>query len=204
MEYLDTVQNKRQATQENSKQKAFVDSISLVSSDIRDLLASLETSGAKKLDKRVVDAISSLSSIIEALNSVKIENDSEVKDALANIANILGNLDVRPIVNVPKAQVTVNEKEVNFDPLIKALNKPEVKDDDPLVGYKAQDINGDDPHVQYVGFVNAKGNWYIIENSDTTNSLRYVFGKDNYTEAFNNVTKLRYRLFSEAYSEVKA
>jgi len=200
MQYLETVKSKRQASEDTNKQKAFVDSIGLVSSDIRELLASLETSGAKKLDKRVVDAISSLASIVEALNAVKIENDADVKLALGEIASILKNMDMKPVVRVDAPKITLNEKEVNFDPLLKALNRETVSDDDPLVGYKAQDINNDDPHVQYIGFVNSKGNWYIIENNETTSSLRYVFGKDKYSEAFKNITKLRYKLFSEAFN----
>lgn len=204
MNYLDTIKDKRQGKQEADSQQDFVDSIKSVSSDVRELLASLETSGAKKLDKRVVEAISSLASLVEALKSVRVENDTETKEALANIADILGRINVQPIVNVKAPQVTVQEREISFDPLIEALSKPQVRDDDPLVGYKAQDINNNDPHTQYVGFVNSKGNWYIIENNDEENSLRYVFGKKGYSTAFKNAPKLNYKLYSEAVNATKA
>lgn len=198
MDYKDVIKGKRLAKIDADKQDTFIGSITAVSSDIRELLGALETSGAKKLDKQVIDAISSLKLIVEALNSVRIESDDDVKERLGEIADILQKMNIRPVVNVSPAQVTVNEKEVNFDPLIKALSKPEAKDDDPLVGYKAQDIDNTDPHIQYVGFINSKGNWYIIENDDNSNSLRYVFGDKGYAKAFNDASKLNYKLFSEA------
>ncbi len=204
MDYLDTIKNKRQDTVEAGKQQSYTDSLNAVSVDIRTLLASLETSGAKKLDKQVVSAISSLASIVETLKTVKISNDEETKHILSQIVRSLDKIDVRPVVNVKAPQVNVTEQKLNLDPLIKALERPEVADDDPLVGYKAQDINNDDPHTQYVGFVNARGNWYIIENNDESNSLRYVFGEGNYSVAFKAATKLNYRLYSEAVNATKA
>lgn len=203
MAYLDTINEKRQEKSKADEQRAFVDSISAVSTDVRELLASLETSGAKKLDKKVVDAISALGTLVEALKTVKIENDSDTKEALANIAGILSRINVQPIVNVEAPQVTVQERKIDFDPLIEALNKPETSDDDPLVRYKAQDINNDDPHTQYVGFINPEGEWYIIENNDESNSLRYVFGKKGYIRAFKDASKLNYKLYSEAINATK-
>ena len=204
MSYLETIKTKRQGKLDSDKEQAFTDSLEGVSADIRVLLASLETSGAKKLDKQVVDAISTLGTIVQALSTLKVESDSEVKDTLKTIADSLSNLDVRPVVNVPKAQVTVQERKIDFDPLINALNKEPAKetDDDPLAGYKAQDINNDDPNIQYVGFVNAQGNWYIIQNDDS--SLRYKFGSKGYTRAFKDCAKLSYKLYSEAIGETKA
>ena len=204
MDYLETIKTKRQGKLDSDKEQAFTDSLGELSSDIRVLLASLETSGAKKLDRQVVEAISSLGTIVEALSTLKVESDSEVKETLRTIATNLGNLDIRPVVNVPKAQVTVQEREIDFDPLINALNKEPTKetDDDPLAGYKAQDINNDDPNIQYVGFVNAQGNWYIIQNDDS--SLRYKFGVKGYTKAFKDCAKLSYKLYSEAIGEIKA
>lgn len=198
MDYTETIKSKRLAKLESDKQSAFVNSIEQVSSDIRQLLSSLETSGAKKLDTKVVEAISSLSSIVDAIKLVKIDSDDEVKNALKTIASILNGLDVRPIVNVPQPKVIVNEKKIDFDPIVNAINNKPLPNDDPLSGYKAQDIGGTDPHVQYIGFVNSKGNWYIIENDDTSNSLRYVFGIKNYKTSFANASKLNYKLFNEA------
>lgn len=201
MSYLDTIQAKKQARRDDDEKKAYNDSLNSVSEDIRTLLASLETSGAKKLDKQVVDAISSLGAIVAALNGLKVDGDDETKQTLNRIADILSRLDVRPVVNVPKAQVTINERDIDFDPLIQSLNAKEVPDDDPLIQYKAQDINDDDPNIQYVGFVNPEGNWYIIENSGS--SLRYKFGKKGYINAFKDAAKLSYKLYSEAIREVK-
>lgn len=203
MPYLDTIKEKRQGEADASSQQAFVNSITQVSADIRELLASLETSGAKKLDTKVVEAIGSLNSIVGALQNVVVREDQDMKAALANIADILETMDIKPIVNVKAPQVTVQERKIDFDPLIAALNSESSSDDDPLATYKAQDINSDDPHVQYVGFVNPSGNWYIIENNDITNSLRYKFGKKGYAKAFKDAAKLNYKLYSEAIREIK-
>lgn len=205
MAYLENIKEKRLSQAELKKQQDFINSLSSVSTDVRELLASLETSGAKKLDKKVVDAIASLGSIVEAIKQVTIANDDEVKAALKTIAVILKGMDIRPMV-------TVNEKNVDFDPLIQAIERSsqkvepekELTDDDPLAGYKAQDINDDDPHTQYVGFVRADGAWYIIENNDTTNTLRYKFGIKNYSRNFKDCNKLSYKLYSEAINEVSA
>lgn len=204
MSYLDTIQAKKQAEKEDAEKQAFNDSLSGVSTDIRTLLASLETSGAKKLDAQVVKAIASLGSIVQAIQTLRVENDEESKELLKDIADTLSRLNVNPVVNVPKAQVTVQERKIDFDPLIKVLtkDKEETSDDDSLACYKAQDINNDDPNTQYVGFVNPEGNWYIIENSG--DSLRYVFGKKDYATAFKNASKQSYRLYSEALNETKA
>ena len=206
MSYLDDIEAKRQGKKDDDDKQAFTDSLDGVSTDIRTLLASLETSGAKKLDAQVVNAIASLGSIVQAIQALRIENDEESKEVLREIAETLSSLNVSPIVNVPKAQITVQERNIDFDPLIKALDKKEEveTDDDPLAGYKAQDINSDDPHVQYVGFINPQGSWYIIENNDTTNTLRYKFGKKGYSTAFKNMTKHNYKLYSEAIREVTA
>ena len=201
MSYLDTIQAKKQAKRDEDDKNAYNESLNSVSSDIRTLLASLETSGAKKLDKQVVEAISSLGKIVATINTVKIESDTETRFTLKRIADILSNLNVNPVVNVPKAEVTVQEREINFDPLLERLSTPETSDDDPLIDYKAQDISNDDPNTQYVGFVNSKGNWYIIENTDS--SLRYKFGNKGYLAAFKNAPKHNYKLYSEAISEIK-
>jgi hypothetical protein len=199
---ISRIKEKRHSQADAKEKQALVDSLESVSSDVRELLASLETSGAKKLDKQVVEAISALSSIVGAIKQVRISNDSETKQALADIANILKGINLSPVINVPAPKVTVQERKIDFDPLINALNKEVPLDDDPLSGYKAQDINNDDPNIQYVGFINSTGEWYIIENNDS--SLRYKFGKKNYLEAFKDCAKQSYKLYSEAVNEVKA
>jgi hypothetical protein len=199
---ISRIKEKRLSQADSKEKKALVDSLESVGSDVRELLASLETSGTKKLDKQVVDAISTLGSIVGAIKLVRISNDSETKQALADISNILKGINFSPVINVSAPKVTVQERDIDFNPLINALNKEVPSDDDPLSGYKAQDINNDDPNIQYVGFVNSAGEWYIIENSDS--SLRYKFGKSKYLSAFKDCAKQSYKLYSEAINEVKA
>lgn len=196
MDYKDVIKDKRLAKTEQDKQEAFINSIKDVSNDIRDLLSSLETSGAKKLDKQVISAISALGSIVNSLQSIKLDSDDEVKEILRAIGSIIQNIEVKPVVNVQPAKITIQERELDLKPITDALKK------DPLPitlsDYKAQDINNSDPHTQYVGFVNQNGEWYIIENSENDNSLRYIFGEKNYTSNFKKASTLNYRLYNEA------
>lgn len=200
MNYLDKISDKRQKTVdtqlESDKLQVFTD----LSDGIKEVFSTLEKTGAKKLDKQVVDAINKLESIVESIASIKVTSDSDIKDALISLASAMQSIKVQPVVNVPAPQVTVNEKEVDFKPIIDALGNQKyvAPTGDPLSEYKAQDINNDDPHRQYVGFVNPKGNWYIIENDETNNSLRYVFGTKNYLKAMQKPAKLNYRLYSDA------
>lgn len=63
--------------------------------------------------------------------------------------------------------------------------------------YRAQDLtDGDD--VQYVGFVNPDGKWYIIENKIKENTMRYVFGSSGYASAFKRAATFEYNLLNEA------
>jgi hypothetical protein len=201
MGYLEEIDAKRQQKTDTSRQDDFLSSLSAVSSDIRELLASLEVSGAKKLERQVVESIASLQSIVKELKSVRVQGDSETMDILRSVVSSIERLNVRPIVNVPKTQVTV--KEPDFAPIIKAI-QPVKQEGNPLAGYVAQDINDDDPHTQYIGFVKADGGWYIIENNDTTNTLRYKFGTKGYAQSFKNAKKLNYMLYSEAINEVSS
>lgn len=107
--------------------------------------------------------------------------------------------EITQAVRSKRLETTVNVPETDFDPVVKAIKGQKLPKNDPLSFYKAQDINNNDPNLQYVGFVNPEGGWYIIENSG--DAIRYVFGKTGYAQAFKDATKLNYRLYSEAIRE---
>lgn len=111
-------------------------------------------------------------------------------------AAVLRMSDRQPVVNVPKT-------ELNFKPVVDAI-KAQSNKEDPNVfdDFKAQDITGDDS-FQYVGFVDPKGRWYIIENDISGGSLRYKFGKKNYATAWKNHSGQSYKLLNEAISEIQ-
>jgi hypothetical protein len=118
---ISRIKDKRQAQTDAKEKQALVDSLESVSSDVRELLASLETSGAKKLDRQVVSSIAYLGSLVEAIRTIKISNDDETKKALREIANILEKINVQPVVKVSPTPVNITEKEVDFKPVVDAI-----------------------------------------------------------------------------------
>jgi hypothetical protein len=67
-----------------------------------------------------------------------------------------------------------------------------------LDSYRAQDLDEMEPGVQYVGFINPRGAWYIIKNNEEQNTLRYAFGNDSYEKFWPQASKLDYKLLNEA------
>lgn len=200
MDYLKTL-DKKKLDQSEAKDKAVsLKALNDLGEDIRTLLSSLEKTGAKTLDKDFVAAVKGLEKVAKSLSSIKVTSDEDIKQAIIGLTHVLANLDVKPQVHVAPAKVTVNEREIDFKPLIKEINKP-VKTSS-LSEYKAQDINDEDPSIQYIGFVNPQGSWYIIENNLLDSSLRYKFGKSGYSTAWQKPQQHKYRLLNEAYSEI--
>lgn len=204
MNYLEKVSEKRADKQSNQHKQAVLNAFTGLSKDIRTLLDSLETTGAKKLDKDFIDAVKGLEKVVGSLQSVKITSDDDIKTALARLDTAFSNLNVRPVVNIPAPKVEVKEREIDFKPLIDKLNTP-VKVQSETVDYRAQDLDeNSDPNIQYVGFVNANGGWYIIENDTLQATLRYKFGKRGYSKGWESRTGHSYKLYNEALSEVQA
>lgn len=69
---------------------------------------------------------------------------------------------------------------------------------DELSGYRAHDLDNASGGKQYVGFMNEAGKWYIMENDDQNNTLRYYFGKGSYERAWDDRNGHSYKRLSEA------
>lgn len=206
MHYQETIKTKRGEAAEKQEKQASLDAFEDLATSIKTLLDSLETTGVKKLDKEYIQAVKRLETIYKGISAIIVTSDQDIKKALRTLTIAFNNLDVRPVVNVPQPQVTVQEREIDFKPLISELNKTGKSGKTllTLADYKAQDISDLDPSVQYVGFVNPLGGWYIIENNLLENSLRYKFGKKGYRKAWEKPQDHRYRLLNEALNEVQA
>ncbi len=136
-----------------------------------------------------------LEQLTKAVNNTTTGNRSNNSDLIKAIQRI----DLKPIVNLPAPMVNVEAKDIDFSPLQDTIREyftpPETKLD--LNNYRAQDIK-DSGDMQYVGFVNPKGNWYIIENDIKKNSMRYLFGSGDYTKHFKKASSYAYKLLNEA------
>lgn len=203
-DYLSKIKAGREESSRKKEDDEKLEAFTSLATEIRTLLGSLEKTGAKKLDKSLVDAIAKLDTIAKSMKEVRVTSDSDIKNALIIMARAIQGIEIKPVVNVPQAKVEVKEREIDFTPLIKKINKA----DNPqktlltLADYKAQDINEDDPNIQYIGFVNPRGGWYIIENNTLDNSLRYKFGKDKYPKAWRKPAEHKFKLLNEALNEV--
>lgn len=119
--------------------------------------------------------------------------------AFLRIQKAIENIQVAPVVNVPAPNVKVDVPKLDLSSITETLQAyiPVKEEKIDLECYRAQDITEVDGR-QYVGFVNAEGAWYIIENDMAANSLRYVFGASGYAKAFNKASGYEYRLLNEA------
>lgn len=197
MEYLDKIKQKKIDLKDEFQKAKQTSSTNALYQEVRNLLKSLETTGAKSLDKDFIKAVERLSDISENLKTVKVTSDSDIKELLASLATVLSQLELRPVINVKSPEINIPETKIDFNPILKKM-KPE-----KVLEYKAQDMDSlSDPNIQYIGFINSSGGWYIIENNTFDDSLRYKFGKKGYTEAWQTRLKHVYKLYNEALNEV--
>lgn len=109
-----------------------------------------------------------------------------------------------PVVTVEAPQVTVQERKIDFSPVIKAiesLKQAETKEDDDTIDlddYKASDIKDSGKNLQYIGFIHPSGAWYIIENNIKDDTMRYLFGTTDYTSHFQSAASYEYKVLNEA------
>lgn len=176
------------------------------------------------LGDKLTAAITSIETAIKSLDSSSADSDQLAalhklqgifdgyfkrvgKDTDSIVAAIRA-LDVAPVVQAPVVNVpapVVQVPPVDLTGVERAIERAATPEDttapDPcdLSRYRAQDLtdNGD---MQYVGFVNPEGNWYIIENDVSKNRMRYVFGKRGYARHFRAAATYEYKLLDKAYS----
>lgn len=176
------------------KLKAMVDSFT----------AAVTKLDSSDMDKQELSSLKALQTGLQELKQAVINSKDDNSDIVAAIKAL--KLDVAaPVVNVPQAKVTVQSSPVDLKPLQATLEQyftheaaTETDSDAPdLDCYRAQDIIDLDD-VQYIGFQNPDGNWYIIENDIKGNKMRYVFGSKNYATAFKKAASYQYQLLDKA------
>lgn len=124
-------------------------------------------------------------------------------DQSAVIQAIKG-LKLDPVINLPEPRVTVQAAGVDLSPLqdtIREVMGPRDSSTEPdrfdLSRYRAMDIK-EGEQVQYVGFMNPEGAWYIIENDLRNDTMRFVFGRTYYARHFKNAASFQYQLLNKA------
>lgn len=160
------------------------------------IIAELDTT---KATKDQLDSLEKLRSVIAELENSGKQADNEQKSLLKELIHSVKALEMAPTVNVAAQKAPSIVNKVDFSPLQETLQELLTPEDTrtDLSRYRAQDIR-DSGDIQYVGFVNPEGNWYIIENQTKKNQLRYLFGGKDYAKHFKKAGSYVYRLMNEA------
>lgn len=174
--------------------------------DVSDQLqTSIQSLNNSKHDAQEITELKSLYLALTQLKTAITSSNGDLKEVVTKLITELTQtvhaLEIKPVVNVPVPQVTVDIPEVDLKPLQDTLEgyfkAPEIEHGIDLECYRAQDIS-ESGDMQYVGFVNPDGSWYIIENDMKANSIRYVFGNKGYAKAFKKASSYQYFLLNEA------
>ncbi len=208
MDHLETIRSKRTAQKEAQHQEVF-DDINVHLKELRKSLAKRPTDLTgivKKLDALLKDGRTlnkhqsdQLRDIKDAIETVQVDL-TPIIGAIEQIAESIKGIKLpSPVVNVPQPKVVIEEREINFSPLLDALKKPDTVD---LTCFRAQDLDNAPDGTQYVGFTDTNGAWYILKNDETT--LRYHFGIGNYEDGWSNRIGHEYLVLSEAVNAIRS
>lgn len=150
-----------------------------------------------KLDG-VEQALSKLpTSYPEMPSSVEISNQHDYSDKFDALQEAIAKIDVKP-------EIKITEKKIDLKPIETAVKEAATPPQFDLSTYRAQDLDEMEPGIQYVGFTNIDGYWYILRNDVKNNNMRYKFGKDNYSTAWEKAPIYDYQLLEEAMNAIKA
>lgn len=173
------------------------DKISELTQKLTETIKGLDISRA---NTEQLQAIKELQTVFVQYKSAINTDSAKAQKELIQAVN---SIKVSPVVQIPAPKVTVQPASVDLSPLqdtIKEYFKPPQDENTKtdLSCYRAQDIDNTNPNVQYIGFVNPDGDWYIIENDVAGNKMRYLFGTVDYENAFQRAATYTYLLLNEA------
>jgi hypothetical protein len=219
MSYLEQVKDKRGAGQASKQLQADIREANREVVDafkqVVEVIKKPAVIDTKDLDNQVKNLSEALTATLSRLDS---ENSKEVVALVKNYQNAVDDVKksikeqsksfdailksfvkaTQAIqVNVPQAEVTVNEREIDFTPLIEYISRDKLD----LNDFKANDFD-DKKEVQYIGFIHPSGVWYIVEND--FKKLRYLFGRDKYASHWRTRGQYEYKRLDEAYNAITA
>lgn len=205
MDYQTTIKAKREAVQQSKTDQQQRDELAAtVVKAVTDKGVKLYAQIDARTDAAELAALHAVEAAITKLQALEAASQASSDKLLASIAAALKTMDVKPVVHVPQQL----PPRIDFGPLQRTIEQyfqPESETDSgiDLDCYKAQDMTESET-VQYVGFLNPQGDWYIIENDIKANSMRYLFGSGNYAKAFARAASYKYKLLNEAIPHATA
>jgi hypothetical protein len=104
------------------------------------LVSEWESRGVKQLDDTLKSRVSDLDNVLKKIQNIKVESDKDAVQAVSKLTQAISELDVKPVVNLPAPNVTVNERSIDFAPLLDTLkaielslgNQPQIELSDEL------------------------------------------------------------------------
>lgn len=189
--------------------------IARVSQSIERLIPMLEVKGkgdvdvVKALDK-VAKTLASVSKNITIQNvavpdAVTVKNQPDFRKEIDRIVVAINALTLAMDKKERESQIRHMEqmKRMEEKGKDKEYNMEDKKSDDiDLEDFRVADSAEPVLGYQYFGFVNDKGEWYIMYNEAAEGKVRYKFGKDNYERNWELYGNHEYMLFNEAIKEV--
>lgn len=173
---------------------------------VKEELAKVVTALNQDSDAEVINAINDLKSTFSGIEVNPVVN---VPEPVINIdipKNDYSSLskDIKAVTaavkGIKQAQFDASALIESNDKVFEAINNltfpvPNFVQD-PYIQYKAVDEydDGNSSSVKYYGFIEPRGNWYILKNdpSASAKTYRYAFGDSNYEDAWNNRASLDY------------
>lgn len=178
------------------------DNISSLTQKTDELRQRVQDEGLTKVTKQLVQLTIQLQNLSKTLGTTKIDVGSALQKTISDLSKKIGDIDFNPTVNVSAPKINIPG--VDLSGLQSTLEAYVPKESTvlDLNEYRAQDLDQMEPGVQYVGFINQDGNWYIIKNVEQDNTLRYAFGNDAYADFWPIASTLVYTRLNEALHEV--
>lgn len=177
-------------------------------------LAEKISTGLDKVDpkqfKSVSDALKELSvqikSLPNALDKMNAKDSQDMMDCMRSIEKAVNSKDFSPTIDVKSPTIP----KIDISPITRAIESLKETEDMgvDLDDYRGIVIDDESDTMQYIGFMNPKGEWYIACNDMGENRMLYVFGKSNFSNAWDSHMSLAYKMLdtaiAEVYSEVSA
>lgn len=169
------------------------------------------TKAVKALEKALKPLKNDNSDVIQAIKSLKLSPtytpSIQVAPTPVTVAAPIVKVDAPDLSSITKAIEANKTAPVDLKPVVTALKAVQKSVDtkptpvantptDPLIYYLPADID-DANAVQYFGYTDNKGAWYIrkYDTSISPKTLRFAFGQANYATNFTNRASLTYSVW---------
>lgn len=154
---------------------------------------------SSEIDKSQLAAIRTLSGDMVKLEAAFNRYITAIERQTVQLLSALNKLNLSPQITVPEPRVMIKEAApVDMKPLENAINSLRVAKTTNLGDYRAHDLDTSPDGLQYVGYIAMDGSWYIIQSNESSNTMRYCFGKDDYRTAWDERFGHDYTTLSEA------